>query len=81
MLRRFVALGQVFQRVVYYEDAPEDPIEGEEQAAEPATQPSEPAGGRGFLTVELRGGREPLFPFSVTPAPRSPDNDRARSVP
>jgi hypothetical protein len=78
MLRRFIALGHVFQRVVYYEDAPEDPIAAEEESVEGVTPSAEPAGGRGFLTVELRGSRAPLFPF--TPAP-PPISDQARKGP
>jgi hypothetical protein len=32
----------------------------------------DPAGTRGFLTVELRGGRPPLFPFAITPPATAP---------
>ena len=96
VLRRFIALGQIFQRVVYYEDVPENPVLSDPvlsaevsiqtAAAEAATQPaitsSEPPGGRGFLTIELRGSREPLFPFALTPAPVSaPITDQARKLP
>jgi hypothetical protein len=80
VLRRFIALGEVFQRVVYYEDAPEVTAEAERGSTAGVSPASQAAGGRGFLTVELRGGRAPLFPFSLTPAPPAIP-DQARQAP
>lgn len=52
MLRRIVAIGKIAQRVVYYDDVPDQ------------------AGPRGFLTIELRKNRRPLFNLDLRPTTR-----------